>query len=207
MRYPDPRMNLLRRAASETVRELGINVPTAVTVIAGIGFAILITEYLYVPETASVSGFVLWLIKGFAWIASIVVVFIPLLARNAQRVAGRKQSENAFLRMAADSAASVDDQMKSFLRNALSNPSYGVAKCYAFGSVVGQHPTRDVDIVIQFDSSNPRRVRTYRDRLRSIESSFHAFHGQPLHVQTFLSAENAYLSRFLDDAGVHERLI
>ena len=109
--------------------------------------------------------------------------------------------------MAVDSAALVDDQMKSFLRNALGNPHYGVAESYAFGSVVGQHPTRDVDIIIRFDSSKPGRVRTYRDRLRIIESNFQEFHGLKLHVQTFLSAENDALHRFLDDAGVHERII
>ena len=105
--------------------------------------------------------------------------------------------------MDAASAASVDDQMKSFLRNALSNPWYGVAKCYAFGSVVEQYPTRDVDIIIQFDSSKQRQVRTYRDRLRNIERSFQEFHGLDLHVQTFLSAEDEALHRFLNDAGMH----
>ena len=108
--------------------------------------------------------------------------------------------------MAAESAALVDDQIKSFLRNTLKNPCYGVAKCYAFGSVVGLYPTRDVDIIIQFGSSKPGQVRLYRDRLRNIESLFQEFHDRKRHVQTFLSTENEALHRFLDDAGVHERI-
>ena len=96
--------------------------------------------------------------------------------------------------------------MKSFLRNALNDPWYGVAKCYAFGSIVGQYPTRDVDIIIQFDSSKQGQVRAYHDRLRNIESSFQEFHGRKLHLQTFLSTENEALHRFLNIAGPHERI-
>ena len=114
---------------------------------------------------------------------------------------------SAQLRMAAESAASVDEQMKLFLRNALCDSWYGVAKCYAFGSVVGQYPTHDVDVIIQFESSKERLVRIYRHRLRDIESSFQEFHGLKLHVQTFLSGENEPLHKFLDDAGIHERII
>ena len=109
--------------------------------------------------------------------------------------------------MAAESDALVDDQIKSFLRNALSDRRYGIAKCYAFGSVVGQYPTHDVDIIIQFDSSKRGRVRTYRYRLRDIESSFHELHGLKLHVQTFLSTQDEALHRFLNVAGLHERII
>ena len=77
----------------------------------------------------------------------------------------------------------------------------------SFGSVVGLYPTRDVDIVVQFDSSEPRQVRIYRDRLRKIEHLFDEHHALKLHVQTFLSAENEYLHRFLNDAGAHERIV
>ena len=101
----------------------------------------------------------------------------------------------------------VDDQMKSFLRNAFSSADYGIAECHAFGSVVGHYPTRDVDIVIRFDSFEPGRVRTCRDRLREIESRFKEFHGLELHVQMFLSTESEALRRFLDVAGAHERIV
>ena len=109
--------------------------------------------------------------------------------------------------MTALTTASVDDQMKSFVRNNLRDPRYGVAKCYVFGSVVGQYPTRDVDIIIQFDSSNPGRIRTYRDRLRNVESSFREFYNLHLHVQTFLSVEDEALHEFLNGIGLHECLI
>ena len=205
--YPHPVMNLLRTAIFETVRALGVNFPTALIVILGIGFTVLISDKFSPPETDSVTGFVLWLIKSTAWLAAVVVVFGPFLVWNIFKVVQRERSISEQLRMAAETAALVDDQMKSFLRNLLSNPHYGVAECYTFGSVVRQDPNRDVDIVIRFDSSKPRRVRTYRDRLRNIESNFQEFHGLELHVQTFLSAENEALHRFLDDAGMHERII
>ena len=134
------------------------------------------------------------------------VAFVPLLAWNIVKVARQAQAVREGLRLAIESAASVDDQMKAFLRNTLRNTYYGVAKCYAFGSVVGQHPTRDLDIVVQFDSSKEDQVRTYRDRLRSIEGSFQEFSDLQLHVQTFLSSEDEALHGFLDRAGKHERL-
>ena len=136
-----------------------------------------------------------------------MIVFVPLLLWNILKVMRRERAVNAHLRLAAELNASADEQIKSFLRNALSEPSYGVAKCYAFGSVVGQYPTRDVDIIIQFKSSEPSPVRRCRDRLRNVESSFQEFHGLRLHVQTFLSDENEVLVEFLEDAGKHERII
>ena len=200
-------MNLLRRAMNETVRQLGLNVPTAVIVILAIGFTILIVRTLSAPETASVTGIALWLIKSIGWLSAVVIVFVPNLAWNTLKVAGRDRSAAAHLKMTAANDAFVDDRMKSFLRNTLTNSWYGVAECYAFGSVVGLYPTRDVDIVVQFDSSEPRQVRIYRDRLRKIEHLFDEHHALKLHVQTFLSAENEYLHRFLNDAGAHERIV
>ena len=145
--------------------------------------------------------------KSMAWIGASVAIFVPLLAWNILKLARRERSIDEQLRMAVESAVWVDDQIKSFLHNALSNPWYGVAKCYAFGSIVGRYPTRDVDVVIQFDSSKQGRVRICRERLRSIESSFQEFHCLKLHVQTFLLAENEALGRFLNKAGFHERIL
>ena len=96
--------------------------------------------------------------------------------------------------------------MKSFLRNTLRDKWYGVSKCYVFGSVVRQDPTRDVDIVVQFDSSNERRVRMSRDRIRKIERSFQEFYELKLHIQTFLCAEDQAVNDFLSVAGAHERI-
>ena len=109
--------------------------------------------------------------------------------------------------MAAEIDAFEDNQMKSFLRNSLGDPCYGVTKCYAFGSVVRQYPTRDVDIIIQFDSSKEGQVRVYRGRLRSVESKFQEFYDLKLHVQTFLSTENEGLDIFLSKAEAYERIL
>ena len=98
--------------------------------------------------------------------------------------------------------------MKSFLRNALQEEWYGIKRCYAFGSIVGGYQKRDVDIIIQFDSSQEREVRARRDRLRRLEGEFEEFYqGLGLHVQTFLSTEDDALQDFLGVAGAHERLI
>ena len=200
-------MSILRRAANETVRELGLSVPSVSKVILGIGFSTIVAAFFPVPESESVPDFVPWLIKSIAWLLSVVVVFVLFWALNVHKVARRDRSASAHLEMTAEIAASKDDQMKTFLRNALNDRWYGVARCYAFGSVVAQYPTRDVDIIIQFDSSNERQVCICRDRLRKIESSFEEFYRLKLHVQTFLSTENKALDRFLIKAGVHQSII
>ena len=205
-------MNLLRRASYETVQQLGVNVPTALMAIFGILSTIVIVATFSgpvaaAPETETVTGFSLWLIKSLAWIGAWVVVFVSFLAWNMFKVSRRDRFASAQLKMAAEKTALVEGQIKSFLRNALSDPCYGVAECYAFGSVVGRYPTRDVDIIIQFDSSKARQVRIYRDRLRRIEGLFQDFHDLKLHLQTFLSTENEALHRFLNRAGTHERIM
>ena len=200
-------MNLLRRAASEALRRLGVNVPTALTVIVGIGLSVLVEVTFLAPVTDSLTGLSRWSIKSVVWLTTIAIVFIPLLAWNFLKVAGRERSVRANLEMASESAVSADEQIKVFLRNSLSDSSYGVAKCYAFGSLVGQYPTRDVDIIVQFDSSKPRQVRIYRERLREVESNFQEFRSLKLHMQTFLSSEDAALETFLNKAGVHECIL
>ena len=209
---PFREMNALKRAANETRLALGIKVPTALTIILALGFTVIIADKFSSPETDSAQSFALWLVESVGWFsvssfAALAVVFVPLMLWNIIKVVRRDNSLRTKQRMTADIAASVDDEMKSFLRNAFSDPRYGVAKCYAFGSVVGRHPTRDVDIVIQFDAKSQRLIRIYRDRVRAVESNFQEFHGLMLHLQTFLSDEDDAMHRFLADAGVHERII
>ena len=200
-------MNILRTAAKETVRALGINVPTAAKVLLGIALAIVIAATFTAPVTDTASGLELWLIRSAAWLITVIVEFILLLAWNAFKVTRRERSVKAHLGMVAKRDSSVDEQMKSFLRNTLSDPWYGIVRCHVFGSVVRQYATRDVDIIVQFHSSKEHRVRICRDRLRSVETSFEEFHGKKLHVQTFLSAQNEALDKFLNVAGAHERII
>ena len=153
----------------------------------------------WIPQCFQV-GSVLFTVELLA----IVVAFLLFFGWNALKVARRDRSARAHLKLAAEIAASEDGEIKSFLRNTLANPHYGVTKCYVFGSVVGQYPTRDVDIVIQFGSSKPGQVRVCRDRLRSIERLFKEHHDRMLHVQTFLCTENEDLDRFLIKAGANE---
>ena len=205
-------MNLLQRATQETLRQLGMNFPKAVMAILGIGLSIAFVAMVFglevsPPETESFKGFLLWILRSLAWVGALVAVFVPLLLLNIFKVARQDRSTREKLAMAAETADLVGDQMKSFLRNTLSNPSYGVVNCYAFGSVVAKYPMRDVDVIIQFNSSERKQVRIYRERLRNIESSFQEFHGLKLHVQTFLSAEDDALENFLNRAGAHERIL
>ena len=189
------------------MRELGVNVPTAVTFVLGIGFALILTLIFPDPDPDSTSVMMIRLIESLKWLATVIVAFIPLLAWNVRRVVRRDRSINERLRMDSEIAGSLDEQMKSFLQNILSDQCYGVAKCYAFGSVVRRDPTRDVDVIIQFDSSKRRRVRIYRDRLRTVESRFQEFYGRKLHLQTFASVENDALEEFLSVAVAHERIL
>lgn len=205
-------MNLLRQATNETVRQLGLNVPTVVMALVVIGFTTVIAATFSGPaaadpNTESVPGFLLWLIKSLAWTGAVAAVFVPLLAWNTHKVIRQQRAIREQLTMAIRSADWADDQIKSFLRNSLSDPLYGVAKCYAFGSIVGRYQIRDVDIVVQFDSSKQGPVRLYRERLRGIESTFQEYYSLKLHVQTFLFAEDEALDRFLIKAGSHERIL
>lgn len=202
-----PGMDVLRRAAKETVQALGVNIPTALMIIVGIGLKIIAVDPLYAEQADSVRGSDLWLSESVAWLATVLVVFIPFFVWNIQRVAERERTLVLHQEMVADNATAVDNHIKLFLRNTLANPSYGVSRCYAFGSILRQDPTRDVDIIIQFDSEKPTRVRTCRSRLRDVEASFFEFYNLRLHVQTFLSIENEALDRFLDRSNFYERLI
>ena len=199
-------MRLLRLAVTETTRALGFNVPTVITGLLGIGLSILVVPRFSAPETDSGARFLLWLLESIALLAALAGVFVPLLVCKLFTTARQLRSVRARIRLDDSIAASGDDQMKTFLRKLLTNAWYGVAKCYVFGSVVGQHPTRDVDVVIQFDCSTRRQVRTYRERLRDIESQFQDVYSRQLHLQTFLSAEDEALQSFLNRAGRHERL-
>ena len=200
-------MKVLRRAANETVQALGVNIPTALMAVIGVGIKIMAVDPLYAKHVDSVSGSTLWLSESVAWLTTVLVVSVPLSVWNIQRVFKRERTLALHRTIAAESAITVDNQMKSFVRNTLINPSYGVIRCYAFGSIVRYDPTRDVDIIVQFDSANPKRARICRDRLRDVETSFFEFYNLKLHVQTFLSVENEALDRFLNTADSHERLI
>ena len=163
-------MNMFRQAVHESLRQLGINPPKAIMAILVIGFSIfLVSEFLGPqaskvavtvvpslensdPTNGSVPGWQLWLIQSIAWLGAFAVVFTLLLIWNAFRCVRVERATTANLRILADSADSADDQIKLVFRNSFSNPWYGISKCYAFGSVVRQYPTHDVDIVVQFDS-------------------------------------------------------
>ena len=79
-------METLKRAATETFRQLGVNILTLVTVIVGFGLTIIIVRNLSTPETDSVTDVVLWFAKSIAWLLSVIVIFIPLVALNTFKV-------------------------------------------------------------------------------------------------------------------------
>ena len=197
-------MNILKRAITETASELGFNVLTVATAVLGIAFSIIVGEVLDVPESHDVSGFKLWLVRSGAWVITVSVVFTVRLAWNILKILRNDRAIKENLEFTASLAESVDHAFMSFLRNELRHPKYGIARCYAFGSVVGQYPTRDVDIIVQFSSSHEHKIRTYRRRLRVAEASFQNFYQRPLHVQMFLSDEDDCLQRFLEVAEHHE---
>ena len=185
---------------------MGLNVATAATMLAAIGFTAWIISRLSAPESESVSGVVLWLAQSLAWLSAATIVFIPLFAYNIRKVMRQERSVAAHLELAAQGAAAVDEQIKLFLRNTLKDQCYGVAKSYVFGSLIAQYTTRDVDVIIQFESGERGRLRAYRERLRSVESSFQKCYSLKLHLQLFLPDEHDALEDFLREAGSYERI-
>ena len=123
------------------------------------------------------------------------------------KVVRRERDVQAQLDLATGIANSLDDQMKQFLQSCLANPEYGVYRCFVFGSVIGKYPTRDVDVIVQFNSFKESQIRLYRGRLRKVESSFHEFYKLKLHLQTFVSIENDELDGFLNDTGLYEQIL
>ena len=199
-------MSLLGRTTTETIRQLGINFPTVLTTVLVIGVSIAIAPYLFPPETDSATGFLMWILECTVLLVAYVLAFVPLFARTLFQIRRRDQDLRAHLEMEAEGTAWEDVQMKIFLRNALRDPWYGVRRCFVFGSILGKYQTRDVDIVIQFASSQEGEVRSYRKRLRMIEKEFRELYNLELHLQTFLSSEDAYLDDFLNDIGTHDSI-
>lgn len=200
-------MGQLRRAALETKNALGLNVPTAATFVLAVAVAIVVQGHFVNPETGSVTGFALWLVETLAWLVAVAAVFLPLFLWNLIKVGRRQRSIKASRQMAVERAVSVDAQIRLFLSKSLTEDSYGVAGCYAFGSVVREDPTRDVDIVIGFNTSDPKRIRSHRQRLREVEHTFGDIFHLTLHLQTFLDSEHDQLLEFLAKAGDHEQWI
>ena len=200
-------MKLVWRAADETKRELGFNFPTVATVVLGITFSIIVGGIFSDSESDSLSGYQLWLIGFATWVLTVSVVFLLRCGWNIIAIAHRDRKMQAHLALTDDLADSVDGQMKEFIRNELSDPRYGVAQCYVFGSVIHQYPTHDVDVVIQYNSSIEHSVRSYRIRLGTVQQKFENFYGLKLHLQTFLFSEAEKLHCFLHNTGGHEKLI
>ena len=200
-------MSQFRRAARETRNALGLNVPTAAAVVLAAAVVALIQGHLANPETGSVSGFALWLVETLGWLLAVAAVFLPHFVWNLFRVRRWQRSIDASRQLAMEHAVSVDGQVKLFISKSLAETRYGVAACYAFGSVVREYPTRDVDIVIGFNSSDQRQIRTYRNRIRELELTFSEVFQLTLHLQTFLDSECDQLLEFLAKAGDHEQWI
>lgn len=199
-------MELIQKSASETRRTLGVNLPTIIIVFLSPAISIFLYYALPIPVSDNLSGFIRWLVPIIIWAITMVIAFPALLVWNALRIMHQDRIVKAQVALALQTTKLRDDQMKSLLRSAMRNPWYGVSKCHAFGSIVRDYPTRDIDVVIQFNTSERKQVRIYRNRLRSFESTFRETYRQNLHVQTFLSEETAALQRFLNRAETHERL-
>lgn len=196
-------MTLWTRALTKTAGGIGFNWPTGILTILVIVLSSLVRPSS-TPESSPGKGFGPLLSELIVWLTSLATVFLLLLLLNLFKLHHQDRSLRAREKMLTDKTRSLDSRMMSFLRNSLGDPRYGVAKCYAFGSVVRQDPTRDIDVVIQFTSSKQRRISIYRKRVRDIENSFQAHYNRKLHIQTFLSDEDEALQRFLIRTGTHK---
>ena len=186
---------------------MGINFPTAFIALLTLSIWLAVASIFSTPQSKSFKELVVWFLDPVAGPVAVVIVFACLLVCNIRKVIHQDRSVRANLKLKAELDTSFDDRIKSFLENHLNQACYGIAECYVFGSVVQQYPNRDVDIVVQFDSSKPGQIRTCRNRLRKLETSFEKFHCLKLHVQTFLITESEAMKEFLAVAGRHERLL
>ena len=199
-------MVLVRTALRETRQQLGLNVPTTLTTALTIGLTLALHNKFTKPDPDSISSIALWSIESVGWCLAVTGVFLIWVLLNLERARRRHRCIEASLLLEAELAESADQRLKRFLGNSLSQAAYGVARCFAFGSVVRDHPTRDVDVVIQFSTSNPNEIRLNRQRLREVERSFNQVYGHRLHLQMFLRSEDEELQDFLTRAGDYERL-
>lgn len=199
-------MGILRRALTETKRGLGLNSWTALSV-ALAGLSVVIIRRLFIPDTDPRVELESWIVESVAWFTAVVVMFVPHMIRSLVKVRRQDKSLKVQIAMATASADARDADLKAFLTNVLTDPCYGVERCYLFGSVTKQYPTGDVDIVIQFTTSEQGQLLAYHGRLREVERSFRDLYDSKLHVQRFLSSEATALQLFLDDTDGYEQII
>lgn len=105
-------------------------------------------------------------------------------------------------------ASARDESIINALPKLLDDHRLGISRCFLFGSIIHEHPTRDVDTIIQFSSLKPRSVRKYRMRLYNVERQFqNLFDGLMLNLTLFLSNEDEDLHEFLQRAGKYKQIV
>lgn len=100
-----------------------------------------------------------------------------------------------------------DAVIKRWVKNELGKPEFGVKFAAAFGSITGSYPTRDIDIVVQFDDASDQVIRKKAAGLQALGKVFEAEFNLPLHLQLFLETETNDLVGFARRAGAIEVLV
>lgn len=141
-----------------------------------------------------------------ALVATVLLVSAGAYARQLMKAPRVLRDEAEALRLTQLQQSSADDMIKQWLRWAMGDASLGVARAAAFGSIVQNRETRDVDVAILMTASSNRNLRKRILRLRALRKPFRDAFAKPLHVQFFASEEAQAFDGFLRDAGRYEEI-
>jgi len=138
------------------------------------------------------------------FVALIGTYFVLNLAEFASRwgdAGAQLRSEDEAARQRESMQGGADQYMKNWLRAALADPQLGVAFAAAFGSVVRNDPTRDVDVIVQLAGAGRRDLRNRTIAIKRMAKPFMEIYGLPLHLQFFSVNEMRDMTDFVGRTG------
>jgi predicted nucleotidyltransferase len=102
----------------------------------------------------------------------------------------------------------LSSQIRTWLKNRLSETRLGVAHSFLFGSIVYDHyPTSDVDLAVVLKPTTEKQItRIGREFKNKLSVEFKQTFDHPLHVSFFITDEHDRLATFLAKAGKYESL-
>jgi predicted nucleotidyltransferase len=151
---------------------------------------------------------------GFPLAAGVVALAVTFIVINLIELSVKCVKAGPRLRIEGDIqrqdsliATAQDTTFKDWLTQQFGRTEFHVCLAAVFGSVTRAYPTRDVDVVVQIESTSDRHIRKLGLRLKELGRTFEAEFGLPLHLQLFASTETNELLDFAVRAGSLDILI
>ncbi len=146
-----------------------------------------------------------------AGVVALVVVYLVLnlikVTVNYAKAGPQLRIEQEQRRQDSLIEGAQDSTMTAWLRQQLARQEFHIRFAAAFGSVTKRYPTRDVDVVVQFEPGSDDRDRTAGLLVKALARTFTAEFQLPLHLQLFSSTETDRLLKFALRAGSLDVLI